>query len=70
MPDIWWQFREVVCSAPKLEVSRLVQAGCQTTLAGRYSPACDAWFPDDSVMAGVRSQQDIRWDERPLTAAA
>ena len=32
MPEIWLRFREVVRTAPTLDVARLVQAGCQTTL--------------------------------------
>src|SRR6201986_5291273 len=33
MPDVWLRFREIVRKNPALSVSRLVQSGCQTTLA-------------------------------------
>jgi haloalkane dehalogenase len=55
MPDIWWRFREVVQTAPTLEVSRLVQSGCQATLPGPVLAAYDAPFPDETYMAGVRA---------------
>src|SRR5450755_1507299 len=32
MPDVWLRFREVVRTAPRIDVSRLVQSGCQTPL--------------------------------------
>jgi haloalkane dehalogenase len=59
MPDVWWQFRNVVRTAPTLEVSRLVQAGCQTTLSAAVLAAYDAPFPDDSFMAGVRAMPGL-----------
>jgi haloalkane dehalogenase len=59
MPATWWQFREVVRSAPKLDVSRLVQAGCRTALSKAVLAAYDAPFPDDSFMAGVRAMPGL-----------
>jgi haloalkane dehalogenase len=55
MPQAWWRFREVVRTAPVLEVSRLVQAGCRTRLPGPVRAAYDAPFPDQSFLAGVRA---------------
>lgn len=55
MPDIWWRFREVVQTAPALQVSRLVQAGCQTRLPDEVLAAYDAPFPDESYLAGARA---------------
>jgi haloalkane dehalogenase len=55
MPEIWWRFREVVQTAPTLEVSRLVQSGCQTRLPASVLAAYDAPFPDETYLAGVRA---------------
>lgn len=55
MPEIWWRFREVVQRAPALEVSRLVQSGCQAKLPEPVLAAYDAPFPDETYLAGVRA---------------
>src|SRR5208283_3675043 len=44
MPDVWLRFREVVRTTPTLSVSRLVQAGCQTTLSPEVLAAWDKPF--------------------------
>lgn len=59
MPDIWWQFRKVVETAPKLEVSRLVQMGCLSELTAEALAAYDAPFPDQSYLAGVRAMPTL-----------
>src|ERR1700733_3993297 len=59
MPDVWLRFREVVRSAPALSVSRLVQAGCQTTLSPAVLAAYDAPFPDEDFAAGVRGMPGL-----------
>jgi haloalkane dehalogenase len=59
MPETWWQFRRVIRSAPKLQVSRLVQAGCQSALSEAVLAAYDAPFPDDSFMAAVRAMPGL-----------
>jgi haloalkane dehalogenase len=59
MPDVWWQFRRVVERAPGLDVSRLVQAGCQTRLAPPVLAAYAAPFPDESYLAGPRAMPTI-----------
>ena len=59
MPEVWLRFREVVRTAPELSVSRLVQAGCQTTLPAAVLAAYDAPFPDESYMAGPRAMPGL-----------
>jgi haloalkane dehalogenase len=59
MPEVWLRFREVVRTATKLSVSRLVQSGCQTTLSAAVLAAYDAPFPDDSYMAGPRAMPGL-----------
>ncbi len=59
MPDVWLRFREAVRTAPMLDVSRLVQAGCRTTLAAEVLAAYDAPFPDESFKAGPRAMPDL-----------
>ena len=54
MPEVWLRFREVVRTAPVLGVSRLVQAGCRSVLAGEVLAAYEAPFPDESFKAGPR----------------
>ncbi len=59
MADVWLRFREVVRTAPHLQVSRLVQSGCQRTLPDDVLAAYDAPFPDESFMAGVRAMPGL-----------
>jgi len=54
MPDIWWQFRRAVESAERLDVGRLVSAGCVVPMDGAVRAAYDAPFPDESYKAGPR----------------
>ncbi len=71
MPDVWLRFREVVRTAPVLNVSRLVQSGCQTTLAPEVLAAYDAPFPDPSYAAAVRAMPDLvpATPDNPASAA-
>jgi haloalkane dehalogenase len=55
LPPVWWRFREVATTTPELVVSRLVQAGCRTTLSEAVLAAYDAPFPDESYLAAVRA---------------
>jgi haloalkane dehalogenase len=55
MPEVWWQFRRVVEKASNLDVARLVQSGCQTTLPAAVLAAYAAPFPDESFKAGPRA---------------
>jgi haloalkane dehalogenase len=54
MPEVWWQFRDAVERADSLDVSRLVQAGCRTSLSTEVRAAYDAPFPDETFLAGPR----------------
>jgi haloalkane dehalogenase len=55
MPGVWWRFREVVTTAPSLDVSRLVQSGCQHPLTAAELAAYDAPFPGGDYQAGPRA---------------
>ena len=59
MPEVWWQFRSVVERAATLDVSRLVQAGCQTVLPPPVRAAYAAPFPDERYLAGPRAMPTI-----------
>jgi haloalkane dehalogenase len=59
MPDVWLRFREAVRTAPKLDISRLVSAGCRTTLAPEVLAAYDAPFPDESFKAAPRAMPNL-----------
>ena len=59
MPAVWWQFRGVVERAATLDVARLVQAGCQTTLPAPVRAAYAAPFPDERFVAGLRAMPTI-----------
>jgi haloalkane dehalogenase len=59
MPDVWLRFRDVVRTAPRLSVSRLVQSGCQTTLPPEVLAAYEAPFPDPAYAAAVRAMPGL-----------
>ncbi|NYT96079.1 haloalkane dehalogenase [Salinispora sp. H7-4] len=59
MPELWWQFRRMVETAPELTVSRLVQSGCQSELTAAELAAYDAPFPDESYLAGARTMPTL-----------
>jgi haloalkane dehalogenase len=59
MPGVWLRFREVVRTAPALNVARLVQSGCQSSLAPEVLAAYNAPFPDPSYEAAVRAMPDL-----------
>jgi haloalkane dehalogenase len=59
MPEIWWQFRRAVESAPALDVGRLVAAGCVQRLPDGTRAAYDAPFPDESFKAGPRAMPTL-----------
>jgi haloalkane dehalogenase len=71
MPEIWLRFREVVRTAPHLQVARLVQSGCQTKLPPAVLAAYDAPFPDETFMAGPRAMPGLvpTSPDDPATAA-
>jgi haloalkane dehalogenase len=55
MPEVWWRFREAVETAPRLDVGRLVAAGCRRGLSDQARAGYDAPFPDDRYLAGARA---------------
>jgi haloalkane dehalogenase len=55
MPEIWHQFRAAIQSAPRLDIGRFVQAGCQNPLSPEVLAAYDAPFPDDAYMSAPRA---------------
>jgi haloalkane dehalogenase len=59
MPEVWLRFREVVRTAPTLDVPRLVQSGCQTTLPDEVLAAYQAPFPDPDYMAAPRAMPGL-----------
>ncbi len=59
MPEVWWQFRRAVERAGKLDVARLVQAGCQTKLPAAVRAAYAAPFPDERFLAGPRAMPTL-----------
>ena len=59
MPQVWWQFRRAVESAPVLDVGRLVQAGCRTRLPDAVRAAYDAPFPDETYKVAPRAMPGL-----------
>ncbi len=59
MPDIWWQFRNAIQKAPKVDVGRFVASGCRRPLSDDVIAAYDAPFPDDSYCAGPRAMPGL-----------
>jgi haloalkane dehalogenase len=55
MPEVWWRFRRAVEKAERLDIARLVQAGCRTRFTPEVRAAYDAPFPDESYQAGPRA---------------
>ena len=59
MPDIWWQFRNAIQKAQKVDVGRFVASGCRRPLSDGVIAAYDAPFPDDSYCAGPRAMPGL-----------
>ncbi|HEX4059976.1 MAG TPA: haloalkane dehalogenase [Streptosporangiaceae bacterium] len=59
MPEVWLRFREVVRTTPTLDIPRLVQSGCQTTLPDEVLAAYAAPFPDPDYMAAPRAMPGL-----------
>jgi haloalkane dehalogenase len=59
MPETWLRFRDVVRTAPTLDVARLVQSGCQSTLPDAVLAGYEAPFPDPGFMAAVRAMPGL-----------
>jgi haloalkane dehalogenase len=59
MPDVWWQFRRAVEAADRLDIGRLVAAGCLRPLSAETRAAYDAPFPDETFKAGPRAMPGL-----------
>lgn len=59
MPEIWHRFREVMQTAPQIEVGRFVQAGCRRPMSDEIRAAYDAPFPDETFQAGARAMPGL-----------
>jgi haloalkane dehalogenase len=59
MPDVWLRFRELVRTAPSLDIARLVGSGCRTGLTAEAMAAYDAPFPDERYKAAPRAMPDL-----------
>ena len=54
MPHVWWQFREAIQSAPRIDGGGVVQSGCHRPLSDAVRAGYDAPFPDESYCVGPR----------------
>ena len=59
MPPAWQAFRDMVRSAPRLDVGRMVDAGCQRSLESQELAAYQAPFPAEEMCAGIRAFPDL-----------
>jgi haloalkane dehalogenase len=59
MPEIWHKFREVIQTAPSIEVGRFVQAGCRRPMSDDVRAAYDAPFPDEAYQAAPRAMPGL-----------
>src|SRR3984893_10221661 len=59
MPEVWLRFREVVRTAPTLDIAPLLQSGCQTPCSEAVLGAYDAPFPEEIFTAGVRAMPGL-----------
>ncbi|MGH3910739.1 MAG: haloalkane dehalogenase [Pseudonocardiaceae bacterium] len=55
LPQVWWQFRRAVQRASRLDIGRLVAAGCARGLSAAARAGYDAPFPHESFKAGPRA---------------
>jgi haloalkane dehalogenase len=59
MPEIWHRFREVMQTAPEIDVGRFVQAGCKRPMSDLVRAGYDAPFPDESYKAAARAMPGL-----------
>ena len=59
MPEIWWQFRKAIQSAPSIDVGRFVQGGCRRPMSDEVRAGYDSPFPDDTYCAGPRAMPGL-----------
>lgn len=55
MNDEWLRFRDFVANVSKLQIKRLIRAGCHTTPPPEVFDAYEAPFPTEESKAGVRA---------------
>lgn len=59
MPEAWQAFRQMVRTAPLLDVGRMVASGCRRALTDAELAAYAAPFPDEAHCAGIRVFPDL-----------
>jgi haloalkane dehalogenase len=59
MPHAWQLFREMVRTAPRLDVGRMVDSGCLRALTAEERAAYEAPFPAEEYCAGIRVFPDL-----------
>ena len=59
MPEIWWQFRRAMQTAPELDIARFVASGCRRGLSPSARAAYNAPFPDETYKAGPRAMPGL-----------
>jgi haloalkane dehalogenase len=59
MAEVWWRFREVITTAPELNVGWFVQGGCRQQLSDEVRAGYDAPFPADEYCAGPRAMPGL-----------
>ena len=59
MPPAWQRFRDMVRHAERLDVARMIDAGCLRSLATAERAAYDAPFPTQEYCAGVRAFPEL-----------
>ena len=59
MPEAWQAFRQMVRTAPRLDVGRMVDSGCRRELTPAERAAYEAPFPSEEHCAGIRVFPDL-----------
>lgn len=59
MPLAWQRFRDMVRTAERLDIARMVDAGCLQSLTAAARAAYDAPFPAPEYCAGVRAFPEL-----------
>jgi haloalkane dehalogenase len=59
MPEVWWQFRRAMQTAPEVDIARFVASGCRRGLSPQARAAYNAPFPDETYKAGPRAMPGL-----------
>ena len=59
MPEIWWRFKEVMTTAPEINIGWFVASGCARGLDEAGRAAYDAPFPTSEYWAGPRAMPSL-----------